>query len=369
MQLQTRRLGRTNLNVSIVGFGGTWISEIDLPTAVDVVRRAFELGINYFDTARWDGDSEAKIGCALKDTRDKCIIATKTGSRTKAESIDDLKRSLQLLQTDHVDIIQLHGIDDEKTLAKAMSSDGALQTCKQAQKKKLANFIGITGHKPQILAKAIETGEFDMVLVPLNIITRQAEEELLPIAKDLDVGVIAMKPLSAKTSNLITCTYQPSLSLVSDEPELKDLLGQNNAQMVNSLLRCNLSKSIASTIVGLRSILEVETAANAGTNYQGLTDIEQKRFNFKLDTYCRDCGLCMSCPEKINIPAILRFYTFYSTYGLKNWARKLYTGLEVKSDKCTKCDLCQQKCPYNLPIEYMLKEAHKNFVNSSEINR
>jgi predicted aldo/keto reductase-like oxidoreductase len=347
--------------VSVISFGGTWISEIDTSVAISVVRRAFESGINYFDTARWDGDSETKIGHALKEVRDKCVIATKTGSRTKKESTEDLKNSIQLLQTDHVDIIQLHGIDDEKTLTKAMSSDGVLQTCKKAQKEKLTNFIGITGHKPQILAKAIKTGEFDTVLVPLNIVTRQAEEELLPTAKDLDVGVIAMKTLSAKTSNLITCTYKPSLSLVSDESELKALLGQNTNQMIHSLIRYTLSKDVTSAVIGLRSITEVETAINAGINYQGLTDIEKKRFNFKLENYCRDCGLCMPCPEKINIPAILRFYCFHSNYGLKNWACNLYTGLETKSDKCTQCGICQQKCPYNLPIEYMLQKAHKNF--------
>jgi predicted aldo/keto reductase-like oxidoreductase len=357
--LEKRRLGKTNLQISIVGFGGTWISELDKPTAVGVVKRAYELGINFFDTARWDGDSEEKIGKALKDVRDQCVIATKTGSRTKKESLEDFKNSLKILQTDHVDIIQLHGIDDEKTLTKAMSPDGALQTCKEAQREGLADFIGITGHKPQVLTKAIQTGEFDTVLVPLNIVTRQAEEALLPAAKALDVGVVAMKPLSAKTSNLITCLYQPSLSLVSDEPELKTLLGQSNGEMVSSLLRYNLSKDIASTIPGLRSIAEVETAARAGENYQGLTPHEQKRFDFQLGVYCRDCGLCMPCPEKVNIPATLRFESFSSVYGLRNWARKLYGGLEVKADKCTNCGECQQKCPYNLQIEMRLKEAHK----------
>lgn len=357
--MQTRRLGKTNLQVSIIGFGGTWISETDKSTAVTVVRKAFESGINYFDTARWDGDSEEKIGHALKDVRDQCIIATKTGSRTKEESIEDLKSSLQLLQTDHIDILQLHGIDDEKTLIKALGSDGALQTCKKAKKKHLTNFIGITGHKPQILIKAIKTGEFDTVLVPLNIITRQAEEELLPTAKDLDVGIIAMKAFSAKTSNLITCLYQPSLSLFSDEPELKMLLGQNKNEIVSSLLRYNLSKDISSTIVGLRSLVEVEAATKAGIAYQGLTVIEQKRFAFKLGAYCRDCALCMPCTEKINIPAVLRFNSFYTVYGLKNWARKLYSGLDVKASKCTQCGVCQQKCPYNLPIEDALKETHE----------
>jgi predicted aldo/keto reductase-like oxidoreductase len=328
------------------------------------------MGINYFDTARWDGDSEEKIGHALKNIRDKCTIATKTGSRTKEESLYDLKNSLQHLQTDHVDILQLHGIDDEKTLTKAMSSDGALQTCKKAQKEHLTKFIGITGHKPHILLKAIKTGEFDTVLVPLNIITRQAEEELLPTAKDLDIGVIAMKALSAKTSNLITCLYQPSLSLVSDEPDLKMLLGQNTDERISSLLSYNLSKNIASTLIGLRSIAEVETAAKVGINYQGITALEQKQFTFNLETYCRDCALCMPCPENINIPAILRFNNFYNIYNLKNWATKLYEGLEIKSDKCTQCGQCQPKCPYNLPIEKLLKKTHETLrFNFFEIDK
>lgn len=357
--LQKRRFGRTGLQVSIVGFGGTWISEIDQTAALNVVHRAFELGINYFDTAKWDGDSEEKMGQALNDVRDHCILATKTGSRTRKESLDDFKSSLKRLQTDRLDIIQLHGIDDEKTLQKAISQDGVLQTCKQARKEGLVDFIGITGHKPRVLQKAIETGEFDTVLVPLNVITRQAEEELLPAAKALDVGVAAMKPLSAKTSNLITCLYNPSLSLVSDEPELKALLGASNGEMVLSALRYVLSRDIAVTIPGLRSISEVETAVSVGGGYDGLTGCERERFSFKLGKlYCRDCGFCMPCPEKVNIPAALRFESFYSCYGLKNWAKKLYSGLEVKADKCSGCGECEPKCPYNLPVAKLLKEVH-----------
>ena len=246
--MQKRRLGRTNLQVSIVGFGGTWISELAVPEAVAVVKRAFDLGMNYFDTAKLDGDSEEKIGCALQDVRDQCIIATKTGSRSKKESIEDVKCSLKRLKTDKLDIIQLHGIDDEKTLSKAMSADGPLQTCKEARKQGLVDFIGITGHKPRVLVKAVESGEFDTVLVSLNFVTRQALEELLPTAKAHDVGVVVMKPLSAKTSTLITCLYKPSLSLVSDESELKALLGKNSDVMVDNALRSTLSQDITTVI-------------------------------------------------------------------------------------------------------------------------
>jgi uncharacterized protein len=357
--LDKRRLGRTGLSVSQVGFGGTWIAELPVPEAVKVVRHAFDLGITYFDTARWDGDSEAKIGEALQDVRDQCVIATKTGSRTKKESLDDFAVSLKNLRTDHVDILQLHGIDDEETLAKAMGADGSLHTCKEARCEGLVDFIGITGHKPRVLAKAVATGEFDTVLVPLNIITRQALEELLPTAKKHDVGVIAMKPLSAKTSNLITCLYQPSLSLVSEEPELRALLGETPDEQVGSLLRYVLSQDVAVVIPGLRNVREVETAAKAGENYKGLTPEEQKRFSFNSGNYCQDCAQCLPCPEKINIPAVLRFQSFGAAYGLHEWAGKLYGGLEVKADKCNDCGECEPKCPYNLPIQNRLKQAHQ----------
>jgi len=216
--LQKRKLGRTGLQVSIVGFGRTWISQISMDEAVKIVRRAFELGINYFDTAKLDGDSEEKIGVALKDVRDECILATKTASRTKSESLADFKARLHRLKTDRLDLIQFHGIDDKKTLRKAIGSGGSLEMCKKARSEGLVDYIGITSHKPLLLIKAIETNEFDTILVPLNVVTRQALEELIPLAKELDIGVAIMKPLSAKTSKLVTCLYNPSLSLLSDEP-------------------------------------------------------------------------------------------------------------------------------------------------------
>jgi uncharacterized protein len=361
--LQKRRFGRTGLQVGIVGFGGTWISELNMESAIQVVRKAFDCGINYFDTAKLDGDSEEKMGAALKDVRDRCVIATKTGSRTKNESLKDVRSSLKRLKTDRIDLIQLHGIDDEKTLAKAMGQNGSLQTCKQAQTKGLVDFIGITGHKPRVLLKAIKTGEFDTVLVPLNLVTRQALEELLPTAKEHDVGVAIMKPLSAKTSTLITCLYKPSLSLVSDEPELRAWIGQHQNIMVSTALRYVLSQNIAVTIPGLKSVGEVEVATKAGNEFNGLNKKEKDRFNIELgNDYCRDCGLCMPCPQNLNIAAILRFHTLYSAYGLKNWAKKLYSCLEIKAEKCNECVQCEPKCLYKLPITGMLKKAKSDLT-------
>ena len=356
--MQKRKLGRTGLQVSIVGFGGTWISQLSMDEALNVVSRAFELGINYFDTAKMDEDSEEKIGVALKDVRDECVLATKTASRTKSESLADFKSSLHRLKTDRLDLIQLHGIDDEKTLQKAIGSGGSLDMCKKARSEGLVDFIGITGHKPRVLIEAIKTNEFDTVLVPFNVVTRQALDELIPLAKDLDIGVSIMKPLSAKTSKLITCLYDPSLSLLSDEPELNALLGQDTNSMVHNALRFVLSQDVSVVVTGFKSIEEVETAAKVGNDSRGFTRDEKNRFSAQFDVnYCRDCGLCLPCPQNLDIAAILRFHSLSTTYKLNNWAKKLYSGLKVDVTKCTECGECEPKCPYKLPIMSLLKKA------------
>ncbi len=357
--LEKRTLGRTGLNVSIVGFGGTWISQLSMDVAVKVVRRAFDLGINYFDTAKLDGDSEEKIGAALQDVRDECVLATKTASRTKMESLKDFKSSLNRLKTDRLDLIQLHGIDDERTLERAMGQNGSLEMCKKARSEGLVDYIGITSHKPRVLVKAIKTNEFDTVLVPLNIVTRQALEDLIPLAKELNIGIAAMKPLSAKTSKLITCLYEPSLSLISNEPELKALLGEETNSMVRNALRFVLAHDVSIVVTGVKSVEEVETASKVGEEYRGITSQEKNLFNVQFnEKHCRDCGLCLPCPQNLDIAAILRFHALSNTYGLKNWAKNLYGGLEIDVSSCSGCGECEPRCPYELPIIELLLEAH-----------
>ena len=358
--MQKRRLGRTNLQISIVGFGGMWIPHIGIEEAERVVRRAFELGINYFDTAKGYGDSEEKIGAALEDVRDQCILATKTGSRTKRESMSDVEQSLRRLRTDRIDLIQLHGIDDVKTLKRAMGPGGSLETCKEARSRGLADFIGISSHKPNVLVEAIKTNEFDALLVPLNVVTRQALEELIPLAKELDVGVAVMKPLAAKTSKIMTWKYPQSLALFSDEPGLKAFLGKDRNARVHSALRWVLAQDISTVVPGLSTVEEVELAAKVGDEFEALTREEEARFRVQLgEKYCRDCGLCLPCPQNLDIAATLRFHTLLTAYGLKNWAKKLYQVLPVKADSCNECGECEPKCPNKLPIISMLQDAGK----------
>ncbi len=128
--------------------------------------------------------------------------------------------------------------------------------------------------------------------------------------------------------------------------------------MVRNAFRFVLSQDVSVVVTGLKSIEEVETAAKVGEDYEGLTRDEKNRFSVQFDRkYCRDCGLCLPCPQNLDISAILRFHTLSTTYGLKNWAKKLYNRLEVDVSKCTECGECEPKCPYTLPIICMLQEA------------
>jgi predicted aldo/keto reductase-like oxidoreductase len=131
--------------------------------------------------------------------------------------------------------------------------------------------------------------------------------------------------------------------------------------MVRNALRFVLAQDVSVVAPGFRSIGEVETAAKVGEDYRGLTKEEEKRFGDRLESnYCRDCGLCMPCPQNLDIAAVLRFHTLFDNYGLIDWSRKLYKGLEVGVEKCTKCGECEPRCPYRLPIVKKLQKAQKN---------
>jgi len=369
--MRKRRLGRTGLMVSIVGFGGIPIIARPRAEAVKVVRRGYELGINYFDTARVYGDGEEKIGDALKDVRDDVIIATKTHQRTREEAArTGIRHSLRNLQADRIDLVQLHGIDDEKTLEKAISSDGSLSALKEARSKGVIDFIGITGHNPYVLSNAIKTGEFDTVLVTLNALDRKATENLIPLAKEMDVGVVIMKALGGCGGPL---QFPQREARFQGKPELDwpnasefiNWFGSDGIERAKRSLRFVLAQDIDTVIPGLRSVEEVELTVKVAEEFKGLSEEEKRLYRFgelPSEPFCRECGLC-SCPEGIRIPTILRWDQYHTFYGINNWTIEQYDKLDVKVRMCTECGECEKKCPYNLPLVRMLKEAETRLAS------
>ncbi len=352
--IERRRLGRTGLKVSVLGFGGAPIGD-HAPSktqgeAERTVRYAFDRGINYFDTARGYNNSEETIGVALAPVRDNCVIATKVGDRTKRGAWVQLRQSLRKLRTDRIDVIQLHGVMAVDDLRKAMGPDGVLEALKEARSQGLVGHIGLTGHRPHVLIEAIRTGEFDTVQVPINVITRRALEELVPVAKELDVGVVVMKPFGG----------QPYFSGCV---EFRALLGDDVYTVARRGLSFLLRREVSTVIPGFNNVAEVEAAVKAVRGFDPAAP--EERFEFwdeEGGVYCREggtlhtCEMCMPCPEFVNVPAILRFDRYYG-YGVRDWAREYYRRLSTKVEDCTQCRECEKRCPYGLPIVKLLESA------------
>jgi len=359
--MKRRRLGRTKLEVSVIGFGGVPIQNASKEEACRMIRRAVELGINFFDTGRAYCDVEEKLGMALKGVRDEVVIATKTLYRNRENMARlEINQSLRKLKTDHIDIYSLHGIDNKRTLEQVMNTEGAVTALEEARTQGTIDFIGITGHNPYILAQAIRTGKFDVVLTPLNLIDRLATEELLPLARELDVGTVAMKPFGGVNHRSVSLEGW-GLFHVTDKTEFERILG-NDKSGTDKALKFVLSHPVSTVIPGFSSIKEVESAARIGREFAGLTPQEAEDLkigDLPPSPFCRRCGLCMPCLEGLDIPLILTLQTYHTYYGIKNWTRQVYDKLPTKVDSCTKCAECEPKCPYKLPLIDMLLQAEK----------
>lgn len=331
-----RRLGKTNLDVSAIGFGGIPIQRISKEESVDLIKRAEELGVNFIDTARGYSVSEEYIGYALRGRRDKWIIATKSMARTKEAMLKDIDISLKNLETDYIDLYQIHNVKEMNTYNQVISKDGALEALLEAKKLGKIGHIGVTAHSMDTLKAAIEGGLFETIMYPYNIIETQAKE-LFRLARENNIGVIAMKPMAGG-------------ALRDGRLAMKFIL-QN--------------QDITTVIPGMATIEEVEENAGAAENLSPLTEEEEKSCGEIArelgETFCRRCGYCAPCPQNIDIPFNFIVRSYHENYDLKDWAIERYKSMTAHPSDCIECGICETRCPYNLPIRNMLKEVKKTF--------
>lgn len=171
-----RDFGRTGHESSRVIFGAAALSKVSQDDADRTIDRVIEAGINHFDTAASYGDSEIRLGPWIKHNRDKIFLATKTGERKRADAYAEIQRSLERLQTDHVDLIQLHNLVDPDEWDTALGEGGALEAAIQARDEGLVRFIGVTGHGVTVASqhrRALDRFEFDSVLLPYSYVLVQ----------------------------------------------------------------------------------------------------------------------------------------------------------------------------------------------------
>jgi len=354
--MEKRKLGNTYMEVTIVSFGGIPIITRDYELSVKTVRRAYELGINFYDTARAYNTSEEKIGDALKGVRDKVFYATKTHLRTRREAERHIQESLKNLRTSYIDLYQIHSVDDIDTLDRVMAKDGALPALEEAQKKGYIRYIGITGHRAEILIEAINRYPFATIMAPLNFLEQSHAANLLPLCREKNIGFIVMKPFAGG-------------SLVTGDKDVQALIGaKSSGEMAKLSVKFALSfPGVSCVIPGLGNLQEVEEAVRAGEEFGALREEEKEIFerlkSILIEPFCRGCGYCLPCPQNIDIPSILRALLYAERFNLMERARNIYAQQAVKADACVECGVCEERCPYKLPIREMLKSARSIFTS------
>jgi hypothetical protein len=338
--MEMRRLGRTGLQVTAIGCGGIPIFRAAKPEAVKVLRYAIDKGINYFDTARGydQGGSEERLAEAVKGQRHKVVIASKATVRTKEEMAKAIDESLGALQVDMIDVYKCHHVITPEEWAQVSGPGGALEALREARQKGKIRFIGISGHRPEVLAEAVKTGEIDVLLIPFNFVKDEAAELLFPYTMAHDVGVTIMKPL-----------------------------GGSLFQHADICLRWILQHEAVSTIcVGMWKTWEVDQNVEVGRNPEPLDAEEQdwlqdERARWDRE-YCRLCYKCKeSCAEGVPSRSLMILDLNYRRFGMK---RMMAQGMDKQVAAASACRSCEHHecvgyCSYHLPIpELMLKLNH-----------
>jgi len=258
--LPTRPLGRSGAHVTIVGLGGegvlrTWGRQRE---AAAVIRRALELGITYFDTAPAYSASQDYYGAVLGERRRDIFLASKTHDRTRDGSLRLLEDSLRRLRTDHLDLWQLHNLNELEELDAIFSRRGAIHALEEARRDGRVRFLGVTGHyDPAVLVEALRRYPFDTVLVALNAADRARlsfVERLLPVAAGRGVGVIGMKVVA-----------RGALLRPDGVPTMREALGYV------------LSQPVSTAIVGFRTVEELEEVVRLAKGFTPFPPAELAR--------------------------------------------------------------------------------------------
>jgi predicted aldo/keto reductase-like oxidoreductase len=334
--MQYRVLGKTGLEVSVIGFGGIPVQRTSYEEARDSILKAEALGINFIDTAKGYTVSEEYIGKALEGSRDQWILSTKSMARDRESMTRDIESSFVNLKTDYIDVYHVHNVRNLDEYEKVMSEDGAYSAISDYVAKGKIGHIGFTTHNKDMLAMAIESGKFETIMFPYNIVEHQAGGAFKR-AKELNIGVIAMKPLAG--------------GVITDAALALRYIIENG--------------DVTCAIPGMANLQEVIDNAWAAENFQPLSDAEREdtqKIAQALGTqFCRRCGYCGPCPVGIDIPTMFLLKGYKERYGLEKWSIDRYFGLKARAKDCIECGQCEERCPYDLPIRSMLKEVRQCF--------
>jgi aryl-alcohol dehydrogenase-like predicted oxidoreductase len=329
--MEKMRLGRTNLMVSRTSFGALPIQRVPMEDAKILLQKAFEGGINFYDTARMYTDSEEKLGEGLSKYRSDVILATKSIARNSDDLLKDLELSLKLLKTDYIDIYQSHFC---KVLPTPDDGTEVYETLLKLKEQGKIRFIGVTTHDVNVAIEGARSGLYDTVQYPLSSLSVQRDLDIIPICAVHDIGLIAMKAMAGGIVR--------------------------NTAAVFAFLR---AKENVVPIWGIQTIKQLDEWLSYENNppimdEKLLNEIEREKAELG-SSFCRGCGYCLPCPVGIPIVTAARMKHF-----LGRMPPALYTTPEWRQnmsliDECLHCDSCKSKCPYGLDTPALLAENNK----------
>ncbi len=326
-------LGKTGITVCRNGFGALPIQRIGKEDAAYLVRKAYENGVNFFDTARAYTDSEEKLGYATSSFRNKIYIATKTAAKTGEELKKDLETSLSLLKTDYIDIYQFH---NPPFCPKPGDGTGLYEAMLEAKKEGKIRHIGITNHRLGVAKEAIESGLYETLQFPFSYISGEKEMELLAMCREKEMGFIAMKGLAGGLLNNSRVCY----AFMSQFDNVLPIWGVQRERELDEWLSYNDNPPVMDEEV--KSIIEKDRKELSGD-------------------FCRGCGYCMPCPMGIQISECARMIQMIRRSPSEGQLGTDAKAMMANIHNCVKCGKCMDKCPYSLPIPTLLEKNLEDY--------
>ncbi len=324
--MSTVTLGKTGITTNKNGFGALPVQRVSLEDAVKILRKAYEGGITFFDTARYYSDSEKKLGAAFEGMRDKIIIATKTGATTAEGFWKDLETSLSLLKTDYVDIYQFH---NPSFYPKPGDGTGLYEAMLEAKAQGKIKHIGITNHRLSVAREAIESGLYETLQFPFCYLATEKDIELVDMCKKAGMGFIAMKSLSG---GLIT-NSKAAYAFADLYDNVLPIWGVQRMSELEEFLEYVKNPPVYDDSV--KAVIEKDRKELSGE-------------------FCRGCGYCMPCPMGIEINNMARMSLMIRRAPSDAQLTEEMQAKMMKIEDCIHCNQCASKCPYGLDTPSLL---------------